>query len=242
MISRLCPISFSFYKTGVFTLTNKFIPDSPIRGVLCKTQAFKKFIGKRIAFFNETVHRIALRMEPLCHCGYQGFGIALPPMLWLSVQHPHGAVIIQQHPGHRLIVLICNAACGEISNEIQDVPVTFVIPTKFPSLINYIGMWFVEDRQSGLKVTEEGSKDIRESLSMFKLLFKCIILYKHKLIFFITYSKSLPSYLVISSGKWLGSVNVIRCTKDNPLTLTPREAAVSFSIGEWRKSHPRNEK
>ncbi len=178
LISWSCPRSFSFYKTGVlrvntrvFTLTNKFIPDSPIRGVLCKTQAFKKFVGKRIAFFNETVHRIALRMEPLCHCGYQGFGIALPTMLWLSVQHPHGTVIIQQHPGHRLIVLICNAACGEMSNEIQDVPVTFVIPTKFPSLINYIGMWFIEDRQSGLKVTEEGSKDKGKlCLSMFKFI------------------------------------------------------------------------
>ncbi len=78
-----------------------------------------------------------------------------------------------------------------MSNEIQDVPVTFVIPTKFPSLINYIGMWFIEDRQSGLKVTEEGSKDKGKlCLSMFKHLFKCIILYKHKLIF-ITYSKSL---------------------------------------------------
>jgi len=62
-----------------------------------------------------------------------------------------------------------------MADEIQDVPVTFVIPTKFPSLVNYIGMWLIQDRHSGLKVTEEGSEDTTDILCIIiNLLFKCI--------------------------------------------------------------------
>ena len=55
-------------------------------------------------------------MESPGHGADQDFRISFPPVLWKSVQHAHGTVIIHQDPGHRLTLSVGDAACRKVAN------------------------------------------------------------------------------------------------------------------------------
>lgn len=85
-------------------------PYGPIRGVLNEAQVLKKSVGDSIVLLYEAVHRVPLSEQPLCHGADQHFSITFPSVFGKSVQNPHGAVVVDQKPGHWMALFISDAA------------------------------------------------------------------------------------------------------------------------------------
>ena len=59
-------------------------------GVFSKAHALKELIGDLVLLLYKTEHWAALSLQSLSHAADQDFSIALPSVLWQSVQHSHG--------------------------------------------------------------------------------------------------------------------------------------------------------
>lgn len=119
-------------------------PSCPIGGVINETQVFKEPVGHFIVLLYVAVDRVALSTDMFHHRTDQNFSIAFPSVLWQSVQQPDGTVIIHQNPGHQLAMLVCEAARREVPDEVVNVAVTSLVPSKFPGAVYHVNVGCVK--------------------------------------------------------------------------------------------------
>lgn len=115
-------------------------PSCPVWMIFNKSHTFKESMGNHIVLLYEAVDWEALSTETFGHGADQHFSVAFPSVLWESVEQPHGTVIIQQNPGHRLPLLISDAAWWEVADQELNVVVTFLVPSKLPGVIHQVNM------------------------------------------------------------------------------------------------------
>lgn len=130
-------------------------PCCPVWGILNETQTFKEPLGDHVVILYVSVHWVALSIESLGHGTDNCFGIAFPPVLWQSVQHPYGTVIIHQNPGHWLTLVVSDTTWWEVADEVFNSVVAFLVSSKFPSSIHQVNMGKVKRWDLWVKLTVE---------------------------------------------------------------------------------------
>lgn len=118
----------------------KLKPCCPVWRILNEAQVFKKSVGDCVVLLYVAVHWVALSMQELSNSANQHFSVAFPSVLWQCVQHAQGTVIIHQNPGYRLTLVISDAAWRKITDEVFNVAVTLLIPSKLPGFIHQVNM------------------------------------------------------------------------------------------------------
>lgn len=95
-------------------------------------------MGERVFLLYETEDWKTFSAESPDHGADQHFGVTFPSVLRHSVQKPHGAVVIQQDPGHGLAALVTDATRREVGDEVFNVVVAFLVPPELPGFIHQV--------------------------------------------------------------------------------------------------------